>query len=64
MAEAIEADVMSALNRSGGLITDVHKEDEHSTSIGATLPRQNLASFEVWLRDFTNGQGRVSEGLA
>jgi hypothetical protein len=61
VAEAIEAEVMGALNRAGGRITDVRREDQRSTGIGATVPRQNLASFEAWLRDFSNGQGRISE---
>ena len=63
VAETIEAEVMSAVNRAGGLITDVRRESEHSTGIGATVPRQNLAAFEIWLRDFSNGQGRVSKDL-
>jgi hypothetical protein len=32
VAEAIEQEVMLALNRAGGVITDVRRESEHSTS--------------------------------
>ena len=61
VAEAIETAVMGALDRVGGRITDVRREGELSTGIGATVPRQNLASFEAWLRDFSKGQGKISE---
>lgn len=64
VAEAIEAEVLCAINRAGGLITDVRRESENSTGIGATVPRQNLTSFEGWLRSFSSGQGRVSEDLS
>lgn len=63
VVQALEVEVMSAINRAGGLITDVRQEGDYSTCIGATVPRQNLATFEVWRRDFSNGQGRVSENL-
>ena len=61
VAEAIQVEVLGAINRAGGLITNIRKESEHSTGIDATVPRQNLASFEIWLRGFSNGQGRISE---
>ena len=61
VAEIIQADVLSAINRAGGLITGIRKEGEASTAISATISRENLASFEVWLRHLTNGQGRISE---
>ena len=64
VTESIETEVMGALNRAGGRITDVRREGKCSTGIGATVPRQNLVSFEAWLRNFSNGQGRISEDVS
>ncbi len=61
VAETIQVDVLLALNRAGGRITEIRKEGEASTGIGATVPRQNLKSFEAWLQEFSNGQGRIRE---
>ena len=61
--EAIEQEVMLALNRSGGVITDVRREGEHSTGIGAAVPKSSLATFRGWLQEFTKGQGRISEDV-
>jgi len=63
VAEAIEQVVMLALNRAGGVITDVRRESEHSTGIGAAVPKKSLATFRAWLQGFTKGQGRISEGF-
>ena len=61
--EAVEGEVMLALNRAGGVITDVRREGEHSTAIGAALPAKGLPAFRTWLQDYSKGQGRISEGL-
>ena len=59
--ESLEVEVVLALNRFGGVITDVRREPEHSTGIGASLPREGFATFQGWLQDFSKGQGRISE---
>ncbi len=61
VAKAIETEVMLALNRAGGVITDVRRQGQLSTSIGASLPARNVSTFAAWLGDFSQGQGRVSE---
>ena len=61
--EAIELEVMLALNRSGGVITDVRREGERYTGIGAAVPKIRLATFRAWLLEFTKGQGRISEDI-
>jgi translation elongation factor EF-G len=62
--EAIEGEVMLALNRARGVVTLVRREGEHSTCIGAAVPRKGLAGFQAWLQQFSNGQGHVSEDAA
>jgi hypothetical protein len=61
--EAMELEVMLAVNREGGVITDVRREGDHSTGIGASLPKSSLAGFKAWLHEFTKGQCRISEDL-
>jgi translation elongation factor EF-G len=58
--EAIELEVMLALNREGGLITNLRRESSHWTGIEAAVPKSSLASFKSWLQEFTKGQGRIS----
>ena len=62
--EAIEGEVMLALNRAHGVVTLVRREAAHLTHIGAALPRNGLAGFQAWLQQFSNGQGHVSEDAA
>lgn len=61
---AIEGEVMLALNRVSGVVTLVRREGEHSTCIGAAIPRKGLAGFQAWLQQFSSGQGHVSEDAA
>jgi hypothetical protein len=57
----MEVDVLLALNRTGGVITDVRKKGEIRTAIGATIPTKNMAEFSAWLKNFSGGQGHISE---
>ena len=60
--QAMEGEVMLALNRGGGLITNVNKDGEHSTAVDASFPTKGLSAFRAWLQDYSKGQGRISQG--
>lgn len=60
--EAMEGEVMQALNRAGGLIRNVSKEGNHSTAVDAAIPTHGLPGFRAWLEGYTKGQGRISHG--
>ncbi len=62
--QAIEGEVMGALNRASGVVTLVRREAEHSTCIGAAIPRKSLPGFRAWVQQFSGGQGHVSEDTA
>lgn len=59
--EAMAGDVMQALNRAGGLITNVTEEGDHSTAVDAAVPTKGLPGFRAWLEEYTKGQGRISD---
>ena len=61
VSDALEVEVLLALNRAGGVITELSRQGEHSTSIGATVPSKNVPTFTAWLTDFSKCQGHVSE---
>jgi translation elongation factor EF-G len=60
--QEMEGEVMQALNRAGGLITNITQEGEHSTAVDASLPSKALSGFQTWLENYTKGQGRISQG--
>jgi translation elongation factor EF-G len=59
--DGLTGEVLGHLNRLGGTVTNVHKEEKGQTRIEERMPVANLAIFKTWLADFTGGQGRVSE---
>jgi translation elongation factor EF-G len=61
VSDALEGEVLLALNRVGGVITEVSRKGEHSTGIGATVPSKNVPPFTAWLTEFSKGHGHVSE---
>jgi hypothetical protein len=59
--EAIEVEVMLRLNQFGGMITSVEREADSRASIGATVPRKQVADFKAWLHGHSNGLESFSE---
>jgi len=58
----MQGEVMQALNRAGGVITNITEEREHSTAVDASLPTKALSAFQAWLDNYGKGEGRISEG--
>jgi translation elongation factor EF-G len=59
--EKMEGEVLLALNRADGVITQVRREGELFTGMGATIPTKNVPTFTAWLRQFSNDLGHISE---
>ena len=49
---SVESEVMLAINRAGGIITDLRMEDAGFTAISADVPSETLAAFGAWIQEF------------
>ncbi len=59
--EAVEGDGLLQINKFGGKIISIEREDDSRTGIVAAIPKSNLALLEFSLHMLSGGQARCAE---